>query len=88
MDRFFLRLFFPTAILGGILLTLGTHGVDQMFVQRILACKSESDAKKAMISSGIFVFFQFLLFLSIGILLYFIIKIPLFPKIRFFPNSF
>lgn len=63
--------FAPTAILGGILLTLGTHGVDQMFVQRVLACRSEPDAKKAMISSGVFVFFQFLLFLSIGILLYF-----------------
>lgn len=63
--------FAPTAILGGILLTLGTHGVDQMFVQRVLACRSEPDAKKAMIFSGVFVFFQFLLFLSIGILLYF-----------------
>ncbi|EKR63823.1 transporter, SSS family [Leptospira weilii str. 2006001853] len=63
--------FAPIAILGGILLTLGTHGVDQMFVQRVLACRSESDAKKAMIFSGVFVFFQFVLFLSIGILLYF-----------------
>ncbi|EMY77632.1 transporter, SSS family [Leptospira weilii serovar Ranarum str. ICFT] len=71
--------FLPTAILGGILLTLGTHGVDQMFVQRVLACKSESDAKKAMISSGIFVFFQFVLFLSIGILLYFYYKGSVLP---------
>lgn len=58
MDKFFIRLFFPTAILGGILLTLGTHGVDQMFVQRILACRSESDAQKAMISSGYFCYFS------------------------------
>ncbi|EMY25225.1 transporter, SSS domain protein [Leptospira interrogans serovar Australis str. 200703203] len=84
MDRFFIRLFFPTAILGGILLTLGTHGVDQMFVQRILACRSESDAQKAMISSGIFVFFQFVLFLSIGVLLYFYYKDPSIPKDKVF----
>ncbi len=76
--------FFPTAILGGILLTLGTHGVDQMFVQRILACRSESDAQKAMISSGIFVFFQFVLFLSIGVLLYFYYKDPSIPKDKVF----
>ncbi|AOP33997.1 sodium:solute symporter [Leptospira tipperaryensis] len=76
--------FFPTAILGGILLTLGTHGVDQMFVQRVLACRSESDAKKAMISSGIFVFFQFVLFLSIGILLFFYYAGENLPKDKVF----
>ncbi|XDD51808.1 sodium:solute symporter [Leptospira sp. WS92.C1] len=76
--------FFPTAIIGGILLTLGTHGVDQMFVQRVLACRSESDAKKAMISSGVFVFFQFVLFLSIGILLYFYYEGSNFPKDKVF----
>lgn len=76
--------FLPTAIVGGILLTLGTHGVDQMFVQRVLACRSESDAKKAMISSGIFVFFQFVLFLSIGILLYFYYEGSSLPKDKVF----
>ncbi|PJZ55058.1 sodium:solute symporter family transporter [Leptospira adleri] len=76
--------FFPTAILGGILLTLGTHGVDQMFVQRVLACRSESDAKKAMISSGVFVFFQFVLFLSIGVLLFFYYSSQNLPKDKVF----
>ncbi|MBM9501793.1 sodium:solute symporter [Leptospira sp. 201903071] len=76
--------FFPTAILGGILLTLGTHGVDQMFVQRVLACRSEPDAKKAMISSGIFVFFQFVLFLGIGVLLYFYYAGENLPKDKVF----
>ncbi|PJZ55983.1 sodium:solute symporter [Leptospira barantonii] len=76
--------FIPTAIIGGILLTLGTHGVDQMFVQRVLACRSEADAKKAMISSGIFVFFQFVLFLSIGVLLYFYYEGSSLPKDKVF----
>nr|WP_244939895.1 sodium:solute symporter [Leptospira adleri] len=76
--------FFPTAIVGGILLTLGTHGVDQMFVQRVLACRSESDAKKAMISSGVFVFFQFVLFLSIGVLLFFYYSGQNLPKDKVF----
>ncbi|TGK35163.1 sodium:solute symporter [Leptospira gomenensis] len=76
--------YFPTALFGGILLTLGTHGVDQMFVQRVLACRSETDAKKAMISSGIFVFFQFFLFLLIGVLLYFYYIGSALPKDKVF----
>ncbi|MDV6235009.1 sodium:solute symporter [Leptospira ellisii] len=76
--------YFPSALIGGILLTLGTHGVDQMFVQRVLACRSETEAKKAMISSGIFVFFQFVLFLGIGILLYFYYEGSLLPKDKVF----
>jgi Na+/proline symporter len=58
--------FFPFAILGGILLSLGSHGVDQMLVQRVLACKSLRESRMALILSGFLVFFQFLVFLLIG----------------------
>ncbi len=41
-----------------------------MFVQRLLACKNEKESKLALIGSGIVVFFQFFLFLLIGLLLF------------------
>ncbi len=63
--------FFPWAVLGGALLSLGTHGADQMFVQRALAARNIKDSKKAMIGSGIAVFLQMILFLSIGTFLYY-----------------
>lgn len=62
--------FFLNAILGGMFLSIGSHGVDQMFVQRALACKTEARAKLALIGSGVVIFFQFALFLGIGILLF------------------
>jgi hypothetical protein len=40
-----------------------------MMVQRVLGCKNLKSAKKAMIGSGIFVFFQFSVFLLVGSLL-------------------
>lgn len=62
--------FFPTAIFGGLLLSIGSHGVDQMFAQRLLACKNIRESRIALIGSGFLVFFQFLLFLLIGLLLF------------------
>lgn len=66
--------FFPTAIFGGMLLSIGSHGVDQMFAQRLLACKNQKQGRYALIGSGILVFFQFLLFLVIGVLLFYFYK--------------
>lgn len=62
--------FLLNGLLGGILISIGSHGVDQMFVQRLLACKSLKESRRALIGSGILVFIQFLLFLSIGFLLF------------------
>jgi Na+/proline symporter len=50
-------------------LSLGTHGTDQMMVQRYLAARSRRDATKALVLSGLAVFVQFSLFLGIGIAL-------------------
>jgi solute:Na+ symporter, SSS family len=58
-------------IIAGIMISIGSHGVDQMFAQRLLACKNINESKYALIGSGIIVFFQFALFLIIGVLLYF-----------------
>lgn len=57
-------------LIGGAVLSMASHGTDQLIVQRILSCKSTADSKKAMIGSGIVVFVQFVLFLFIGLMLY------------------
>jgi Na+/proline symporter len=49
---------------------MASHGTDQLIVQRLLVTKDLRAAKKAIIASGIAVFFQFALFLFIGISLY------------------
>ena len=58
---------FWAGLLGGMFITLGSHGVDQMMVQRYLSARNLSDARKALITSGFVVFAQFALFLIIGI---------------------
>ena len=62
--------FFGSAFIGGTLLSFASHGADHMMVQRVLSCKNVSDARKAMIGSGIFVFIQFLVFLVAGSLIW------------------
>ncbi len=57
-------------VIGGALLSMASHGTDQLIVQRILSCKNVKDSQKAMIGSGIVVFIQFALFLVIGLMLY------------------
>jgi solute:Na+ symporter, SSS family len=57
-------------VIGGAFLNTASHGVDQLIVQRLLAAKNERESKIALLSSGAVIFFQFALFLLIGILLY------------------
>ncbi|HET7307671.1 MAG TPA: sodium:solute symporter [Gammaproteobacteria bacterium] len=61
---------FVAAIFGGAVFTMASHGADQLMVQRILACKSLADGRKAMIGSAIFVMAQFALFSLVGTLLW------------------
>jgi SSS family transporter len=56
-----------SGLLGGAMLSLASHGTDHLMVQRVLACSSESSAKKAMVWSGIVVLSQFALFLVLGL---------------------
>ena len=58
------------SILGGIFLSLASHGTDQLIVQRLLTTKSLRDSQKAIIGSGIMVIIQFALFMVVGLLLY------------------
>ncbi len=60
---------FYAAVIGGAVLSLGTHGTDQMMVQRYLSARSQRDAAKAILLSGVVVMLQFALFLFIGVLL-------------------
>jgi SSS family solute:Na+ symporter len=57
-------------VIGGAFLNTASHGVDQLIVQRLLAARNERDGKIALLSSGVIIFFQFSLFLLIGIMLF------------------
>lgn len=61
---------FWAGVIGGAFLNTASHGVDQLIVQRLLAARNERESKIALLSSGIVVFFQFALFLVVGIMLY------------------
>lgn len=60
---------FWAGLIGGLFLTLGTHGTDQLTVQRLLSSRNQADARKALITSGVTVFGQFVLFLFLGVAL-------------------
>lgn len=60
---------FWSGVIGGTVLTLGTHGTDQMMVQRYLSAPSKRDASRALVLSGLVVFAQFTLFLLLGVAL-------------------
>ena len=57
-------------LVGGVFVALGSHGVDQLMVQRYLCARRLGDAQKALWMSGFVVFVQFALFLLIGVALY------------------
>jgi solute:Na+ symporter, SSS family len=61
---------FWAGLIGGTFLTMASHGTDQLLVQRLLTCRNKRDSQKALIMSGFVVFFQFALFLLIGVMLY------------------
>ncbi len=57
-------------VIGGAFLTTASHGTDQLIVQRLLSARNEGQAKVALLSSGVAIFFQFSLFLLIGVMLF------------------
>jgi SSS family transporter len=61
---------FLIALFGGAIFSIASHGTDQLIVQRLLTTKNLRSSQKALIGSGFVVFFQFALFLFIGLLLY------------------
>ncbi len=70
-EAFFKRNYsFWAGLLGGCFLTTASHGTEQLLVQRLLSAKNERESRLALFSSWVVIFFQFALFLMIGILLY------------------
>ncbi|MEV0697687.1 sodium:solute symporter [Saccharopolyspora sp. NPDC050389] len=61
---------FFTAVIGGAVFAMASHGADQLMVQRLLACRDLRDSQRALIASGVVVFLQFALFLFIGTMLW------------------
>jgi SSS family transporter len=61
---------FWSGVIGGAFLTMASHGTDQTIVQRLLAARTESDSRKALLASGAIVLVQFTLFLLVGVMLY------------------
>jgi SSS family transporter len=60
---------FWCGVIGGGFLSLASHGVDQLIVQRYLCARSRSAASWALGLSGVIVLAQFALFLFIGVAL-------------------
>ncbi len=54
-------------LLGGAFLSMGSHGADQLIVQRLLACRDLPASRRALVGSGFAVLLQFTLFLFVGL---------------------
>jgi SSS family transporter len=54
-------------VLGGAVLTMASHGTDQLIVQRLLTCRDLSSAQRALVGSGVVVMIQFVVFLLVGL---------------------
>jgi Na+/proline symporter len=61
---------FWAGLVGGCFLTTASHGTDQLMVQRLLSARNERQSRAALLASWAVIFFQFTLFLLIGVLLY------------------
>jgi SSS family transporter len=69
---------FWAGLIGGAFFTTASHGTDQLIVQRLLAARSERQSAAALLSSGIAIFFQFALFLMVGVMLWTYSQVPSF----------
>jgi solute:Na+ symporter, SSS family len=57
-------------VIGGTVMVLSTHGAEQLIVQRVLACGTVRDGRKALCLSAVLIFPLFLVFLLVGVLLW------------------
>jgi len=67
---------FWSGVIGGAFLTMASHGTDQTIVQRLLAARNQRQSVLALLSSGVAVFFQFGLFLFVGVMLFAYYQVP------------
>ena len=69
--EFFARKYsFVAGLIGGCFLTTASHGTEQLIVQRLLAARSIGQSRAALFGSWIVIYFQFTLFLAVGVLLW------------------
>jgi SSS family solute:Na+ symporter len=67
---------FWAGLIGGALFTTASHGTDQLIVQRLLAARNQRQSVTALLTSGIAIFFQFALFLTVGVMLWAYYQLP------------
>src|SRR6266478_3471441 len=67
---------FWAGFVGGMFLTTAGHGTEQLFVQRLLAARSQRQSVTALLSSGAVILFQFGLFLMLGVMLFAYYMVP------------
>jgi SSS family transporter len=74
--NFWIPYTFWAGVIGGAFLTTASHGTDQLIVQRLLAARGQRQSVMALLSSGVWVFFQFALFLIVGVMLWAYYRVP------------
>jgi len=74
--NFWIPYTFWAGVIGGAFLTTASHGTDQLIVQRLLAARGQKQSVMALLSSGVWVFFQFALFLTVGVMLWAYYRTP------------
>src|SRR3989454_6907024 len=57
-------------VIGGTVMVMSSHGAEQLIVQRVLACKTVADGRKALALSALLIFPLFLIFLLVGAMLW------------------
>ena len=61
---------FAASFLFGAFFITASHGTEQLVVQRLLAARNLRQSITALLSSGVVIFFQFALFLMVGVMLF------------------
>ena len=56
-----------TGLVGGAVLSMASHGVDHLVVQRLMAAENLSASRKALMGDATIIILQFALFLAIGL---------------------
>ena len=67
---------FWAGLIGGAFLTTASHGTDQLIVQRLLAARNQRQSVTALLASGVAIFVQFALFLTVGVMLWAYYQLP------------
>src|SRR3989454_413154 len=57
-------------VIGGTVMVMSSHGAEQLIVQRVLACRSVADGRKALVLSAVVIFPLFMIFLLVGAMLW------------------